>query len=232
MRLVDLILEEKSRAPTSDAAAVGVLEAGASFHRRDDGLVTWATAVAVVFLLVLTNLVINVGMTINHKIETQNSADSVAYSSAVWSARGMNAITATNHLMGELTALYTLHHAFGGKYLDNNRSPNRPALLVAGNVVLGFAGGGACLCVPIPASFSDYRTVLLDDPIAEVESTIFWGKVILKGKITYEYFKHIEACIGYWENCWNPYAGFGVSYLNDMRECRAKKEELPTSIGA
>jgi hypothetical protein len=29
----------------------------------------------------------------------------IAYSSALWMARGMNAITATNHLMAELTAL-------------------------------------------------------------------------------------------------------------------------------
>ncbi len=33
--------------------------------------------------------------------------------------RGMNAITATNHVMGELTGIIIVHHALGGDLLDD-----------------------------------------------------------------------------------------------------------------
>src|SRR5262249_4748737 len=46
---------------------------------------------------------------------------SAAYSTAIWQARGMNAITTVNHLMGELTALLVIHDALGGPTLERSR---------------------------------------------------------------------------------------------------------------
>ena len=102
----------------------------------EDGMVTWATVVAVVFLCFLAALVFDAGRTVNEKIETQNGADAVAYSSALWMARGMNATTAANHLMGELTALYVLHHALGGLRLDKEDSDNKSGPMVETNAIL------------------------------------------------------------------------------------------------
>jgi len=69
-------------------------------------------------MLLLFSFLINVGLVVSRKIETQNAADSVAYSTALQRARGMNAITAANHLMGELHAIVVLHHAMGGDEMD------------------------------------------------------------------------------------------------------------------
>ncbi|MEN9556827.1 MAG: hypothetical protein RLZZ232_3113 [Planctomycetota bacterium] len=62
----------------------------------------------------------NISGVLRVKMETQNAADGVASTAGTHAARGMNAITATNHLIGELQALVVLHHALGGDALDNS----------------------------------------------------------------------------------------------------------------
>ena len=56
----------------------------------------------------------NIGQVTANKIATQNAADSVAFSSAQWMARGMNAATATNHMLGEVTGLVVVIEAVAG----------------------------------------------------------------------------------------------------------------------
>jgi hypothetical protein len=94
-----------------------------ALHEREDGMVSLVTIFAVTFLLILAGLVANVGLTIRRKIETQNAADAIAQSTALIRARGMNALTAANHLIGELLALVVLHHAIGGPELDEDQAP-------------------------------------------------------------------------------------------------------------
>ncbi len=88
------------------------------FKGCESGMVTWASLIGICFLMVLAGLVYNTGNTINRKLETQNAADAASYSGSLWVARGMNAVTASNHLIGELTALYVIHHSLGGEFLD------------------------------------------------------------------------------------------------------------------
>ena len=88
------------------------------FHESEEGMLTLATVITVLGLVVLIALLGNIGETVVEKIELQNDADAAAYSSALWMARGMNAVTTTNHLLGELTALCVLHEALGGPELD------------------------------------------------------------------------------------------------------------------
>lgn len=89
-------------------------------------MLSFVSLVVFLLIVVLISLVGNVGYTINRKLEVQNSADAVAYSGAIWMARGMNVITATNHLIGEMQALVVLHAAIGGEELENKR-PLDPA---------------------------------------------------------------------------------------------------------
>jgi hypothetical protein len=98
--------------------------AGRRLSAAEDGMISLVALITVLFFLILIGLVANIGHTINQKIEVQNAADSVAYSSTVWMARGMNSLTATNHLIGELTALVVIHDALGGDKFDkaNNES--------------------------------------------------------------------------------------------------------------
>ena len=90
-------------------------------HHRN-GLITWGTLLSVLLLMILVSLVSNTAIVVNQKMATQNQADSSAYSGAVWMARGMNFVSATNHVIGELNAMYVMHHAMGGKWLDEHFS--------------------------------------------------------------------------------------------------------------
>jgi hypothetical protein len=87
----------------------------------EDGMVTFITVVTVLFFTVLIALVANISYNAREKVEIQNSADAIATSAATWQARGMNAVTAANHLMGELTALCVMHYSFGGPELDDGK---------------------------------------------------------------------------------------------------------------
>jgi Flp pilus assembly protein TadG len=87
-----------AKQPISRRAAVGV----SRFHEDQSGLISMASIVAALFFTVMIGMVANVGHAINHKMEVQNAADGVAYSSAVELARGMNAITAAmNSIKGK-----------------------------------------------------------------------------------------------------------------------------------
>jgi hypothetical protein len=89
-------------------------------YRSRSGLITWGTLLSLLLLMILVALVSNVSIVVNRKMEVQNSADAMAYSSSVWVARGMNSLSATNHVIGEMNALYSIHHALGGKWLDKH----------------------------------------------------------------------------------------------------------------
>ena len=60
----------------------------------------------------------DIGRTTVEKIEMQNAADASAYSASLQLARGMNAITATNHHIGEMMSLVVLHKAIAGENVD------------------------------------------------------------------------------------------------------------------
>ncbi len=95
--------------------------AGRQLPRRSrrQGKLSIVTVFTLLFFTVMLLFVGNVGRTVSHKIEMQNAADSVAYSSALWEARALNAITTTNHLMGELTAITVVLDSFGGTMLGS-----------------------------------------------------------------------------------------------------------------
>jgi hypothetical protein len=88
----------------------------------EEGMLSLVSLFVVLGFLVLFALLANVAKTVTQKLETQNGADSIAYSATTEMARGMNTLTAVNHLIGELTALVVLHHALGGDELDGLRS--------------------------------------------------------------------------------------------------------------
>ena len=89
-----------------------------NFHADESGKVTLLASLLMLALVSLAGLIGNTGHATKEKIESQNSADAIAYSSSLWMARGMNALTATNHMLGEATAMASVHEAFGGPELD------------------------------------------------------------------------------------------------------------------
>ena len=90
------------------------------FSSGRSGKISLITVFTLLLFAVLIIYVANVGRAVNDKIELQNAADATAYSTAIWKARSLNAITTTNHLMGELTAMTVVLDSFGGPMLGDS----------------------------------------------------------------------------------------------------------------
>jgi len=70
--------------------------------------------IVLLVIVVLMSLVGNAGHAVKQKMEVQNAADSAAFATSLWAARGMNTVTACNHMIGEATAIGVIHDAIGG----------------------------------------------------------------------------------------------------------------------
>ena len=69
--------------------------------------------------LFLSVFAFNVSRVTHDRIDLQYGVDAAVVSAATAKARGMNAVTAMNHVIGELHSLTLLHDALGGKRADN-----------------------------------------------------------------------------------------------------------------
>lgn len=203
----------------------------------EDGLITWATLVAVLLLIALIGIVFNVGRVSNDKLQSQNAADSVAYSSSLVHARAMNAVTATNHMMGELTALHTMHHAIGGQVLDERRRANTDAVAVLNIGILsthivawsgyfmGLVPAAPGVLVGIPNPPQSYGPAL---DIPRGEATVHDSKCLLKYKIIEQYIKYTQGTskmikgIGLTWSIWPPTVTKGWSMIAQGQKQRAE----------
>jgi len=120
--------ERRARGRLVPARRAGPLLALA---KEEDGMVSLVTVIAVCMFLILAGMVANVAQVVRAKIVAQNAADGVAQSVALVRARGLNAITAANHLIGELEALVILHHAVGGDKLDRGARSSPDSAVLA-----------------------------------------------------------------------------------------------------
>jgi hypothetical protein len=78
------------------------------FCRDEDGKVAIVSIFAVLAIGGMIGLVVNSGRAVREKVELQNAADAAAATTTLWMARSMNAVTTSNHLMGEATAIVVL----------------------------------------------------------------------------------------------------------------------------
>jgi hypothetical protein len=89
-----------------------------TLHTDQDGMMTITNAVAVMFCILLIVFLLNVSFVTKQKVELQNGADAIAATTGALAARHMNALTATNHVIGEALGLVIVHDAIGGAKLD------------------------------------------------------------------------------------------------------------------
>ena len=182
------------------------------FRQSRDGLITWGTLLSVLLLMILVSLVSNTAITVNQKMETQNMADSAAYSGSIWMARGMNFVSATNHVIGELNAMYTMHHAMGGRWLDEHYSDGDrnsgdwkftwPAPMEYGGfwyqmtnqfaLPIGFWSAKILSELTIIGKKPDKKhyDLVKKHPIADIHSAIWEGKENLKNQMVAAYAMH------------------------------------------
>jgi hypothetical protein len=206
--------------------------------RSEEGLITWATLLAVICFCGLIAIVFNVGRIANDKLEAQNAADSVAYSASLVQARAMNAITTANHMMGELTALYTMHHAIGGKALDE-RGRYSNWIVVTLNISLRaihVAAWAAYIWVAPQPAFPFIWVGIPNRPAGygpaadtpKGEATLYDSKCLLKWKLIEEYIKHIagtakiQAGIPLTYSIWPPTVAKGWNWIREGQRMRSE----------
>jgi hypothetical protein len=123
----------------------------------ESGMLSLVSLFVVLAFLALFAALSNIGKAVAQKLEAQNAADAVASSAGVELARGMNAITTTNHLIGELHALVVLHHALGGDELDGRANVAATPADIKNNldttfkIVVSATAGAA----PVQAEYDD-----------------------------------------------------------------------------
>lgn len=91
------------------------------------GMMTMVNMVVVLLLTLMLAFLLNVANTIKRKPELQHVADEAAFSATNQKTRMLNAITATNHVIGEGHGMLIAHHALGGDLLDRQRMAERHA---------------------------------------------------------------------------------------------------------
>ncbi len=69
----------------------------------------------------LIAMLFNMGFSTKERSEIQRPATAISHPVGVWRARGMNVLSAHQHLQGEVVSLIIIHHALGGDELDANR---------------------------------------------------------------------------------------------------------------
>jgi len=174
-----------------------------AIYKDERGNMTVINIVAVMLCTVLTTFIFNTGNIASRRIEHQDVADAVALSGGYWMQRGMNAVTATNHVMGELTGIVIVHHALGGDLLDDggkaeDASSLKSLTIKKGgdlkmiNSLLDLAKTGAQALGYQETEV--YRLVREMDGV-KAEAAILDGKVTLKRRLTECYMSIIAAKI-------------------------------------
>jgi hypothetical protein len=154
--------------------------------------------IAILGMAVIIGFVGNAGYVTTEKMNTQNAADAAAFSSAQWMARGMNAVTATNHLLGEVTALVVMIEGLGGPEADLGMVSYPPQSKITDKVNRQLAGlayvkgnpiYGTDLVGQIDKPFLDFTIKTLispdeNDAKHRAFATIYDGKLVLKKAAT------------------------------------------------
>lgn len=86
-------------------------------NTQRNGKISLLALLALLLIVGMMGMLGNLGHVTSQKLETQNAADSIAFSSSLWMARGLNTVTAANHLVGEASALAVIHESLGGPEL-------------------------------------------------------------------------------------------------------------------
>lgn len=157
-------------------------------HRDERGMLTMVNTITVTACTLMIVFIINVGHVADEKIEMQNAADAAGVTGTTIMARGMNAVTATNHVIGEMTGMVIVHHAVGGHNLDNDETGDTQSIdaqLDAAHKAYLAAGGSQDIAYD---TVREQDGVQASDGSAEMES-----KKRLKELLTYVYWSKTAA---------------------------------------
>jgi len=182
-------------------------------HRDEAGNLSILSLVVVLMLVIVMCAIVNTMAVVRNKLECQNSSDAVAYASSTQMARGMNAITASNHIIGELQALVVLHHALGGDALDDGSSQDHTPGEVRGQEDEGYQLARDWTWHMGRAWMPKQRLHDRVDGRIEVEASLRDAKAHLKKTITYAYVAHaVGGFLNYLSYVPIPYVNVAINY--------------------
>jgi hypothetical protein len=171
-------------------------------YKDERGNMTMINVVAVMLCTVLTTFILNTSQIATRRIERQDVADAVAVSSGYWMQRGMNAVTATNHVIGELTGIVIVHHALGGDLLDDGGMAENQSTLVSNTIEKGQDLKQINQRLELAKRAAEalgYRVQVYDlvreESGVKSEAAILDGKVTLKKRLTEVYWTAVAAKI-------------------------------------
>lgn len=100
-------------------------------RRDEEGAISVLSVFAVLFLVMLSGMLMNVGWQVDGKVRMQNAADAVAWSGGAVVARGMNTLAFTNHMLADIFSVTAIMRE--GR--DGNAASKVPRILAAWNNV-------------------------------------------------------------------------------------------------
>jgi hypothetical protein len=162
----------------------------APLHHDQSGQLSILSLVILLGMITALAAVANITGVLRTKMEAQNAADGVASTAGTHAARGMNAITATNHLIGELQALVVLHHALGGDALDSGSRREQTPTGVRNTLNSTWQLANAW-CFDVPRYLRPQRS--FHNPVSRpivVQAAIRDSRVNLKRVTCYAYMVH------------------------------------------
>jgi len=160
------------------------------FWRDENGKVAIISIFVIGAIALMIGFVTNLGLTIRERIRLQNAADAAAASTTLWMARAMNGITATNHMMGEATAILAALEGFGGPLLGSGRkvfseeSNRYNRLITRGSELVPLLKGGTFTpaLAELDRNFVKVvkRTFTSDEGRHDAGAAIYDGRMMLK----------------------------------------------------
>ncbi len=183
-----------------------------AIHEQEEGFVSFLHLFVMLGILLGISLVVNVSLVTRDKLESQNAADAVTQTAGVQEARGMNAITAANHIIGEAQALVVLHHAWGGDSLERGGNYDHTSRSLRQTLQQSYqAASSICPQAYGPRS-EDYRKV---GSRVGSEAALGDSFIDLKKHMQQSYQLHFVGGVLYWF----PYTrAMGIAI---MQACRA-----------
>ena len=181
-------------------------------HQDEGGQLSILSLVVILGMILSLATVTNVAMVMKQKLETQNAADGVTQAATTHMARGMNSITAANHLIGELQALVVLHHALGGDALDRGNGRDLTPGDVSQSVnnthqlAQSWTAGAPQYLRPLQLHYNALRKSIV------VEAAIGDSRVELKKVMSYAYVAQAVGGMIY-QLRYTPYIGQGAAAL-------------------
>jgi hypothetical protein len=166
--------------PVAEPAGAGEAPNPGLIH-GDDGMISLAAVIGTLIVVVMIGFLGNCIRAVQQRIEIQNAADAAAFSSSLWMARGMNAVTACNHLIGELSALCVLHEAIGGPELDEDEEPDTEETKTL-NIFIKIGRNFASDVIPLDSTLLENAcdTISDDDEKAIGAATLYDSRMTLK----------------------------------------------------